>query len=114
MQKKMARKLFIERVSVYQHLVQIRKKLGAHNNFEILHVWNDRIKFNPGDIKLTPRGGEVFRLTLEGLEDKQIAERLGISYSGVRRHKEKMLWQNECESMLALAAKYYSEYEPPK
>ena len=43
---------------------------------------------------------------MRGITYKQIAERLGISLSGVRRHREKMLWQNECRSMLELVAKY--------
>ncbi len=45
-------------------------------------------------------------LFMRGMSYKQIAERLGISRSGVRRHLEKMLWQNECKSMLELLARY--------
>lgn len=63
--------------------------------------------FDPRCLKLTPRGTEVFRLLLEGVSDKQIAERLGISYSGVRRHKEKMLLMNDCNTVLELDSKYY-------
>ena len=37
---------------------------------------------------------------------REIAERLGMSVSGVRRHCEKMLWKNGCNTMLALIAKY--------
>ena len=58
-------------------------------------------------IKLTPRGAEVFRRILQGASDRQIAEHLGISYSGVRRHKEKMLLANGCEFMRELIARYY-------
>jgi DNA-binding CsgD family transcriptional regulator len=43
---------------------------------------------------------------MSGVAYRQIAERMGISLSGVRRHCEKMLWQNNCESMLELIAKY--------
>lgn len=74
----------------------------------MLHFIVNEIKFDPYVIKLTPRGKEVFQLILEGLGDKQIGERLGISYSGVRRHKEKMLINNSCESMLELISKYYA------
>lgn len=45
-------------------------------------------------------------LFMRGFTYKKIAEHLGISLSGVRRHREKMLWQNECKSMLELIAKY--------
>ncbi|MDR1660076.1 MAG: LuxR C-terminal-related transcriptional regulator [Desulfovibrio sp.] len=38
-------------------------------------------------LRLTPRGKEVFLLALEGLNINQIAERMGISYSGVLRHR---------------------------
>ena len=57
-------------------------------------------------LRLTPRGKEVFNLIMEGLTIAEIAERLGISYSGVLRHREKMLLQNDCHSMPELVAKF--------
>ena len=66
-------------------------------------------------LKLTPRGTEVFQLILKGVSDKNIGENLGMSYSGVRRHKEKMLLMNGCNTMLELVSKYYEgalEKEP--
>jgi len=60
-------------------------------------------------IKLTPRGKEVFQLVLTGLSDNKIADSLGITYSGVRRHREKMLLANKCDTMLELVAKYHKE-----
>lgn len=56
-------------------------------------------------IRLTPRGTAVFALIQAGVRDKSIGERMGISYSAVRRHREKMLLQNNCCSMLELVAK---------
>lgn len=32
-----------------------------------------------------------------------------MSVSGVRRHCEKMLWKNGCDTMLALIAKYQAQ-----
>lgn len=58
------------------------------------------------EMKFTPRGREVFHLILEGKTCTEIAELLNMSKSGVRRHKEKMLLQNDCTSMLELVAKY--------
>lgn len=52
------------------------------------------MEFKPQNIKLTPRGKEVFQLIIKGLSDREIGEYLNISYSGVRRHKEKMLFAN--------------------
>lgn len=66
------------------------------------------MEFKPQNIKLTPRGKEVFQLIIKGLNDREIGEYLNISYSGVRRHKEKMLFANECESILELISKYYT------
>lgn len=59
-------------------------------------------------LRLTPRGKDVFKLVLNGLTIAQIADRLGISYSGVLRHREKMLLQNCCHSMGELIAKHHN------
>ena len=58
------------------------------------------------EIKFTPRGREVFHLILKGKTSTEIAELLNMSKSGVRRHKEKMLLQNNCTSILELVSKY--------
>lgn len=64
-------------------------------------------------IKLTPRGKQVFAFILAGYSRQEIADALQISLSGVRRHREKMLLQNNCKDILELVAKYYSEiFEP--
>jgi DNA-binding CsgD family transcriptional regulator len=60
-------------------------------------------------VRLTPRDEEVLRLTMARLTDKQIGENMSISRSGVRRHKEKMLLRNDCESISELIARYCAE-----
>ena len=60
----------------------------------------------PSRIKLSPRGKQVLELFMHSFTYQQIAMQLGMSVSGVRRHCEKMLWKNGCESMLCLIAKY--------
>ena len=60
----------------------------------------------PSKIKLSPRGKQVLELFMHSFTYQQIAIQLGMSVSGVRRHCEKMLWKNGCESMLCLIAKY--------
>lgn len=41
---------------------------------------------------------------MEGLTDRSIAKQLGIAYSTVRRHKERMRDANGCRSMRELVA----------
>lgn len=88
------------------HLATVRKQLGVHSSIEMLHVLCGS-EGSYDSLKFTPRGKEVFKLILSGMSDKKIAECLGISYSGVRRHKEKMLLVNGCTTVLELISKYY-------
>jgi FixJ family two-component response regulator len=83
--------------------------LRVHSSIEMMRVLHLKSGNDECMLKLTPRGKQVFHLILEGLTDNQIRERLGISYSCVRRHREKMLLQNDCESMLELIAKYHGK-----
>lgn len=100
--------LFIEQGTLYQHLMRIRKQLGGHNAAELLKILcSGDDQFVLEHIKLTPRGRDVFALLLEGKTNAEIARCLGISKSGVRHHLEKMLLQNDCESILELIAGYY-------
>jgi DNA-binding CsgD family transcriptional regulator len=74
----------------------------------MLHILHKPQDSDPPRLRLSPRGKEVFELTAKGFGNKQIGEYLGMSVSGVRRHKEKMLLQNDCESILELITNYYS------
>lgn len=100
--------------TVHRYLARVREALRVHTSIEMLQP--EAITIATQDsIKLTPRGTTVFELTLQGVNDKKIAATMGISYSGVRRHKEKMLLSNGCATMLELVAKYYrncTETEP--
>lgn len=93
---------------VHNHLYDLRKALGVRNSIEILNAVLGNPDFCPHLLKLTPRGALVFENILNGMSDKQIGERLGMSYSGVRRHKENMLFANKCDTLPDLIAKYYS------
>lgn len=89
--------------------MRIRKELGTNNTIEVIHILyskNDTIAHNY--IQLTPRGKDVFSLIITGKTNEEIAKELGISKSGVRRHKEKMLLQNNCNTILELISKYYN------
>lgn len=88
------------------YLAGLRKAYNVHSTRELLLVQDFRTSALVQSVRFSPRGREVIELFMRGMTYKQIAERLGISLSGVRRHREKMLWQNECKSMLELIAKY--------
>lgn len=77
-----------------------------HSTRELLRVTDALASATPQTVRFSPRGKEVMELFMRGCTYKKIAEQLGISLSGVRRHREKMLWQNDCKSMLELIAKY--------
>ncbi|MDR2488666.1 MAG: hypothetical protein LBD42_04140 [Desulfovibrio sp.] len=58
------------------------------------------------EIRLSPRGRAVLSLLATGATYRQVSERLGMGIGGVRRHIEKMRWQNDCDSILELIARY--------
>lgn len=100
--------LFIDPKTIYRHLANIRKETGVHSTIELLTFIHGKQEFHANIIKLTPRGEEIFKLTLAGKTDNQIASELSISYNCVRIHKEKMIHTNKCNSMLELISKYYN------
>lgn len=51
---------------------------------------------------LTARQTEVVRLVADGLSNRQIAERLGISENGVKRHLSNLFTRYDVESRAAL------------
>jgi DNA-binding CsgD family transcriptional regulator len=101
-------KLFITPGSLRLHLTRLRKKLNVHSNRELLHILRKTPEHAMYTLRFTPRGREVFALLIEGLTSKVISERLGMGVNGIKRHKDKMLLQNNCETMRELIAKYYS------
>ena len=102
----MAEKLFIAMNTLYIYLSRIHKKLGVRNSRELLHLLRKRPEHAMSTLRFTPRGREVFALIVEGASSKEISERLGMGINGVKRHKDKMLWQNNCDTMRELIAKY--------
>lgn len=100
--------LSIHLTTVYRHLATIRAVYHVHGNIELMRAIMSGLPKNVSQIILTPRGREIFHLILAGRTSKEIAEHFCISYSGVLRHREKMLEQNDCHSMTELIAKYYN------
>ncbi len=88
-----------------------RNVVGAQDNLEMLYKLYHKQNMSMQHLMLSSRGKEVFSLILQGYRDKEIGSLLGISYSGVRRHKEKMLRGNNCASILELVGRYYTQDE---
>lgn len=112
--KAIAKILHLQPATVHRHLARAREVLDVHTSIQMLQP-ETHADSPENAIKLTPQGATVFGLTLQGVNDKKIATHMGISYSAVRRHKEKMLYSNGCVTMLELVAKYYrncTETEP--
>lgn len=90
-------KLIISHWTLYKSLYTIRKILGAQSTLEMLNILRTiPEQATPATLRFSPRGKEVFLLIMDGLNIKEISERLGIGTSGVKRHREKMLLQNDC------------------
>jgi DNA-binding CsgD family transcriptional regulator len=105
-QKAIAQTLFITNGTLRQHLWHIRKAFGVHTTLELL-LMLDTTKFSDTPaVRLTKRGKEALCLLISGMTNRQVAESMRITLSGVRRHRETMLLQNNCKSMLELIAKY--------
>lgn len=109
--KKISGCLGIKTSTLYQHLVELRKRTGCHSSMKMITSRLDMTcqQVAVMDMGLTPRETEVFLLILDGLTTSQIAHRLSISESGVKRHREKILLKSGRGSMLELAAMYTSE-----
>jgi DNA-binding CsgD family transcriptional regulator len=90
-------------------LAGIRKEYGVHNMRELLAELETDAFADAPEIRLSPRGKDVLSLLAVGATYRQVSESLGMGVGDVRRHIEKMRWQNDCESMLELIAKYHSQ-----
>ena len=98
----------LAREIVYLHLANARKRLNAHSSIELLYIGSGGISIDCTIIKLSPRGEEIFKFIMQGWSGKQISNHLGISKSAVRRHKEKMLLDNDCKTIIELISKCYA------
>ena len=76
------------------------------------------LRIDPGDTaaELTPREQDVLRLLAQGLEDLEIAERLGISRATVRSHVSNLLakldLRNRVEATLFALRRGWAQLEP--
>lgn len=89
-----------------QHLQNIRKVIQMHNAAAMLNALHREQVMQNSPLRLTPRGVEASTLIFTGMSIKQAAVELGISFSCARRHKEKMLLCNRCNTINELSAKH--------
>lgn len=85
-----------------------REVISLSTPSELLYIVSGGISIDCTIIKLSPRGEEIFKFIMQGWSGKQISNHLGISKSAVRRHKEKMLLDNDCKTIIELISKCYA------
>ncbi|WP_366937519.1 LuxR C-terminal-related transcriptional regulator [uncultured Mailhella sp.] len=105
----MADILHISSGTVRWHLANLRKLYNVHSTRELLILFIIQEKHEQAYLKISDRSKEVIDLFMNGKTYAQIASHLGISVSGVRRHIEKCLIQNNCKSTIELISKYRSQ-----
>ena len=103
--KEIAATLHISYGTVRWNLANLRKLYAVHSMRELLLIFKPCTN-ESSSLKATPRNKEIIDLFMHGKTYKQIAEHLGISVSGVRRHLERVILQNELKSTLELISKY--------
>lgn len=62
---------------------------------------------------LTPRENQIAALVSEGLSNKQIARRLGITLATVKDHLHRLLGKTQLPNRAALAAAYHRNQHSP-
>ncbi len=97
--------LHISYGTVRWNLANLRKLYDVHSTRELLLIFKSCTD-ESSSIKSSPRDKEVIELFMHGNTYEQIAECLGISVSGVRRHLENVILRNELKSTLELISKY--------
>ena len=107
--KKISEKLHISYGTVRWHLSNLRKLYNVHTTRELLFSFTTPSRSTQDILKVSPRTRQVIEFFIQGKTYEQIAYHLGISVSGVRRHLEKCLIQNECKSTIELISKYKSQ-----
>ncbi len=76
---------------------------------QIIYLTTDTTKIVTSSIVLTKRESEILQNYINGLSGPEIARKLGVSYSCIKRHKENMLHRNSCMTVLDLIIKLCKE-----
>ena len=109
--KKISEKLHISYGTIRWHLSNLRRLYNVHTTRELLFTHTASYTTTYSNLKISPRSKLVIELFIQGKTYEQIAYYLGISVSGVRRHLEKCLIQNDCKSTIELLVRYKNYYK---
>ena len=109
--KKISEKLHISYGTVRWHLSNLRKLYNVHTTRELLFAVTTPRGSTQDILKVSPRARQVIEFFIQGKTYEQIAYHLGITVSGVRRHLEKCLIQNDCKSTIELIVRYKNYYK---
>ena len=104
--KKISNKLNISYGTVRWHLSNIKKLYNIHKTIELLLIFNNNNNNEYIKFKISSQTKKVLELFMHGHTYEQISKTLDISISGVQRHIERTMIQNECNSTLELIVKY--------
>ena len=69
--------------------------------------WQERTQFESKRANLSPREREVYCLLLRGLENKQIAQLLGISPSTVEKHRLAVVKKMQADNLIQLLSQKF-------
>ena len=96
--------------TVKNYLCILHKIAKAKNTCKLLEALYKKKYINvdeyPAPVYLPERGKEVLELLRHGNTRTQIAQTLGISMSGVKKHCERLVEKNGCASLYELIARY--------
>ena len=98
----MAERLGISYGTFRWHKTNILKKVNAHSIRQIIPDIAMDGDTNLSTFKITPRGHQVLAYYAKGKTIPYIANALGISISGVRRHLENLREKNDCATNFEL------------
>ena len=96
--------------SVKNHILQLHKICGVHTTRELLRVLVTEnlvtVEECPALEYLPQRGRHILDLLSQGNSRPQVAQMLGITVSGVKKHCERLVDGNGCASLYELIARY--------
>lgn len=97
-----------------RHLANIRNRHQAKNTPGLFCRIRDGYPDGFGDhLCLTKREKEVFQLILSGHTSQEVGQKLKITYSTAKRHRENILVKNNCYTVRELMALCFDKQNTP-
>ena len=110
-QSEISSKLEITLGTLYLHLSTLMKIYNTKNRINLIYKTFQDNTINYSKLNFTSRDIQIINHLLDGETSKNIANKIGISFYCVRRHKENMLTRNNCRTIIELISKLYSKNE---